>query len=195
MTFTKLAIIATIMVISGCAGNSGVIKANSNSLRSDVFIEAGKAEAPTDKSAVLSINGSFKTHLPGKFSSSDVHGTSDLKLLLNIDGQAMNIPAKLQREDKSSAKIDDPEAGDGMKYNYGISLRLNPGIHKILLAVENEDVVVEKQISLKENSSNTIAFEPVYSTKPGKRTIGKYSITNFEEGIRALELKLNGNEL
>jgi hypothetical protein len=92
-------------------------------------------------------------------------------------------------------KLADPEAGDGIRYRFNKNLRLKAGTHRIVVALPDDGVAVEREITLTEGKVNSLVLEPVYSTKPGKRRLEAYSTTSFTEGIRSIRLTLNGRDI
>lgn len=89
----------------------------------------------------------------------------------------------------------DPEAGDGIRYLFGKKLRLKSGTHKIIVALPDDGIALEREISLVEGDVNNLVMEPIYSMTQGKKTPGVYSTTSFKEGIRGGRLTLNGKPI
>lgn len=195
MKKTSLLLMLSLMVLSGCAESSALIKANSTSLRTDVYEELTNGATAPQGYVDLRITATLKTHKPGIYSASDIHGTTDYKLLLNIDGQAVLLRGNLQSENSESRGVVDPEAGDGIRYQFSKNLRLKSGTHKIVVALPDDEIAVAREITLVEGNMNNLVLEPIYSTKPGKRRLGTYSTTSFREGIRTFLLMLNGREI
>ena len=195
MKKTSLFLMLSLMVLSGCAENSALIKANSTSLRTDVYEELTNGATAPQGYVDLRVSANLKTHRPGIFSAKDIHGTPDYKLLLNIDGQAVLLQGSLQKENSEPMKLVDPEAGDGIRYRFSKNLRLKAGLHKVVVALLDDEIAVAREIILNEGERNSLVVEPVYSTKPGKRRPGTYSTTSFTEGIRSLRVMLNGKEI
>jgi hypothetical protein len=183
------------MVLSGCAESSALIKANSISLRTDVYEELTNGATAPQGYVDLRITATLKTHKPGIYSASDIHGTADYKLLLNIDGQTVLVRGNLQNENSEPMKLVDPEAGDGIRYRFSKNLRLKSGTHRIVVALPDDGIAVEREITLVDGKVNYLIVEPTYSTKPGKRRPGMYSTTSFTEGIRTIRLILNDRRL
>jgi len=143
----------------------------------------------------LCIFATLKTHKPGIYSASDMHGTPNYKLLLNIDGQAVLLLGNLENENSEPMKLVDPEAGDGIRYRFSKNLRLKSGTHRIVVALPEDGIAVERVITLVEGNVSHLVVEPIYSTKSGKRHPGRYGTTSFTEGIRSLRVILNGKEI
>lgn len=185
------------MVLSGCAESSALIKANSTSIRTDVFEELTNGEIAPQGYTDLHVFATLKTHKPGmyQFEKTPSHGTPEYRLLVNIDGQAMKLQGILQKENIEPRWLRDPEAGDGIRYRFGKNLRLRAGAHNIVVALPDDGIAVEREIDLAEGRANLV-LEPIYSTKPGKRRPGTYSsTTSFIEGISSIRLILNNREI
>lgn len=192
----KLLLLAlSLTVVSGCAETSALIKANSTSMRTDIYEELTNGGIAPQGFTDLRISATLKTHKPGIYSASDIHGTPAYKLLLNIDGQALLLRGSLQNENSEPMKLVDPEAGDGIRYRFSKNLRLKQGTHRIVVALPDDGIAVEKEVTLTEGNLNSLVLEPVYSTKPGNRRPGIYNITSFTEGIRSIRLTLNGRKI
>ena len=185
--------VATIM-ISGCAESSALIRASSTSIRTDIFEELANGGSVPAGYADLRVTSNLKTHRPGIYSAKDIHGTPDYQLLLNIDGQAVQLQGDLREENSEARGLRDPEAGEGIRYRFSSHLRLKAGTHKIVIAVPADDLAVEREITLTEGS-NTLVFEPTYRATSGKRRRGVYGVTSFKEGIRGFQIMLNGKPI
>lgn len=196
MKFGKMFLLALgLTVITGCAESSALIKANRTSIRTDVFDElTGSASAPQGY-VDLRVTSSLKTHNPGIFSAKDIHGTPDYKLLLNIDGQAVQLQGTLRSENSEPTKLVDPEAGNGIRYRFSKNLRLKAGTHKIVVALPEDEVAVAREITLSEGGLNSLVVEPIYSAVPGKWPPRHLNTRSFKEGIRSLRIMLNGKEI
>lgn len=185
-----LAITAT----SGCAGNGDLIRTSSISTRSDVFQELKDGGLIPAGFADLRITSSLKTHKPGIYSSTDVHGTPEYRLLINIDGQAVQVQGNLYAENIEPRGLRDPEAGEGIRYRFSKNLRLKAGTHKIVVAIPEDGIAVEREITLPEGNNNLV-LEPLYGADMGKQRPGFYGVTSFTEGIKSFGVVLNGKSI
>lgn len=191
MSFLPLMIMAMI-VTGGCAENYALIKASGTSVRHDVFQELTDGAPVPPGHADLRIVSSLKTHKPGIYPSERAaHGTPEYRLLVNIDGQAVQVPGSLHEENRESQGLDDPEAGDGIRYRFSKVLRLKAGAHRLVVALPDDGVAAEREIVLAEGSRNRLVLEPLYRVTPGKRRLGLYGATSFLEGLREFRLFLN----
>jgi hypothetical protein len=194
MNGVKLLLVMALMLVSGCAESSALIKANSTSVRTDIFEELTNGGLVPQGFTDLRITATLKTHKPGIYSATDIHGTPDYKLLLNVDGQAVQLRGSLQKENSETRGLVDPEAGDGIRYRFSKSLRLKAGTHRIVVAIPDDGIAVKREITLVEGNVNNLVLEPIYSTAPGKRRPWA-STTSFMEGIRGIRLTLNNKNI
>ncbi len=186
-----------VTLVNGCANSSALIRASSTSIRTDVFQELANGEIVPPGHADLRIAFSLKTHRPGVYSARDIHGTPDYRLLLNIDGQAIQLPGSLREENIEPRGLQDPEAGDGIRYRFTSRLRLRAGTHRVVIAMPADDIAEERVITLPEGSSNSLVLEPVYRTAPGKLRPGRglSGGTTYSEGLRGFRMVLNGKPI
>lgn len=194
MNRVKLMLLAmTLTVVSGCAESVALIKANSTSMRMDIFEEITDGGIAPRGFSDLRLTATVKTHKPGIYSEADIHGTRDYKLLMNIDGQALLLRGSVQKENSEPMHLVDPEAGDGIRYRFNKKLRLKAGTHRVVVAFPDDEVAVEREMTLVEGDTNNLFFEPIYRSKPGNRRLGlNHTPTGFMEGIRTFRLTLNG---
>lgn len=178
-------------LFGGCASSQELVRKNSVSTRSDVFVELADGGPVPQGYADLRITSSLKTHRSGIYSTRDIHGTPEYRLLINIDGQAALVQGTLKEEDIKPGSIRDPEAGEGVWYLFRKDLRLKAGTHRIVIALPEDKIAVEREITLVEGSSNMLELEPVYGAAPGKRRPGFYGVTSFMEGLRGIRAILN----
>jgi hypothetical protein len=191
-----LAMTVSLAALSGCVENSALIKTGSSSLQSGVFRELSSGGVVPQGYADMRITSSVKTHLPDSFPyEKNSHGTPDYRLLVNIDGQALRLSGDLQTENTEARGMRDPEAGAGVRYGFSKTLRLKAGTHKIIVALPDDNVAAEREITLSEQSSNNLAVEPGYGAASGQRRPGFTGSTSFKEGVKRLWLSLNGEDL
>lgn len=195
MRIMNLFLVMAAIAISGCANNSALLRAASTSIHNDIFTEMTEGESIPAGYAGLRIDFSVKTHKPGIYSAKDIHGTPDYKLLLNIDGQAVQLHGRLREENTESRGTRDTEAGEGMRYRFSKNLRLKAGTHKIVIAIIEDEIAFERKLILADGSRNSLVMEPIYRTAPGKRRVGVYSMPSFQDGIRGFRAILNGRPI
>jgi hypothetical protein len=59
------------------------------------------------------------------------------------------------------------------------------------VALPDDKIDVEREITMAEGNVNHLVVEPIYSTKAEKRRPG-VSLTSFKEGLISIRLTLNG---
>lgn len=192
--FTIVFLIASLGVVSGCAGNAGVIKTMSTSTRQNVFQEVTETSPLPQGYATLRVASSLKTHRPGGISE-DIHGTAQYKLLVNIDGQAVTLVSLPPEEKRESDSANDPEEGLGMRYLFQKELHLKPGIHRVFVSLPFDELAVEKEIDVAEGSHNVLVIEPKYNSARQKRRTGLYTAASFKEGISGFWVKYNNKKI
>jgi hypothetical protein len=192
-----LLLMMSLTVLSGCAESAALIITGSSSIRSDVFQELSNGDIVPQGYADLSIVSSLKTHKPGIYFPFEkkTHGMPEYRLLVNIDGQAIQLQGNLQNENSEPRVLRDPEAGDGIRYRFSKNLRLKAGTHKIIVALPEDEIAIEQEITLSDKSNNRLVVEPVYGAVAIKQRPAFYGATNFMEGLRRLRLTMNGQEL
>lgn len=191
-----LALISITALLNACAKNVEIIKSASVTTRSDVFRELPERAAVPPGYADLYIDASLKTHKPGIYPfERKPHGTADYQLLLNIDGQATRIKGTLREEDGIPRAVRDPEAGEGIRYNFRQDVRLKAGRHKITVAIPDDSIVIVKEVALSEGSTNYLLLEPVYGRLSIRQRTGFYGLTSFSQGLKGLKAYLNDRPL
>jgi hypothetical protein len=186
----------TTMVLSGCAESSSLIKTGSNSIQTDVFQELSNGGIVPEGYADLRVTSSVKTHKFGIYPpEKKSHGTSEYRLLINIDGQALQLQGDLQKENTEPLGIRDPEAGDGIRYRFNKNVRLKAGTHKIIVALPYDDIAAQGEFTLSDKSNNSLVAVPSYGASPGQRRPGFSGVTSFREGVKRLWLTLNGQNV
>ncbi|UPU37932.1 hypothetical protein M1B72_09550 [Geomonas paludis] len=184
-----------VMPITGCAESSALIARSSINERTDVF-EEQRTQTPVPAGYVdLKITAILKTHLPGAYSATDIHGTQDYNLLVNIDGQAMHLRGSRQNEYRQDLSMTNPESGNGTKYLFHSYVRLKEGSHKVVVAIPADKIAVEKELILKAGKTEHLLVEPIYGSKSKKLGINKGFVESFAEGIKTFRVMLNGLEI
>jgi len=188
-------VVMVVTFVSGCAESSALIRRSSTSVRADVFKELTDGGTVPQDYADLRIAFSLKTHKPGIYSARDIHGTPEYKLLVNIDGQVIQLQGGLSEENTEQTALRNPEAGEGIRYRFNSNLRLKAGTHRIVIAIPADGLAEAQEITLTEGSSNSLVLEPVYKTISRKQRPGFYGVTRFTEGLKGFRMVLNGKEM
>ena len=194
----KRIVISMLLLVSaltcGCSTSREPIKASSFIPRTDVFREVQEGGAIPQGYADLRVVSSLKTHRQGVYPlRKDAHGTPDYALLLTIDGQTAQIKGSLTDENCEPRRLRDPEAGEGIRYAFRTNVRLKAGTHSVTIASPDDDVTVEREITLAEGGSYTLELEPVYGSTTGSGQPAFYGATSFLEGVRGFRMVLQGN--
>jgi len=191
-----LVFILTLTVLGGCAKSPALLKESSAGLRSGVFEELSNGGGKIPEGfADLRFTATVKTHKPGLFSAKDLHGTADYPLQLDVDGQTVVLRGALAEENLNPLDQEDPEAGEGIRYQFSKTLRLKPGKHSVIVALPADKIAVEKEITLVEKELNSLALEPIYGRVSEKKRPSSNRVTGFEEGITGIRLTFNGRSI
>ena len=177
---------------SSCSTNQELIKRLSISSRQDVVRTLSRKERAPAGYADLNIYASLKLHKPGAHSAMDMHGSPDYRLLLNIDGQVVELAAATRSENNEARYLNDPETGEGIRYRFAKGIRIKAGTHKVAVILPADGIAVEREITLTDGKGSTLTVEPIYGAVPGKRGPGFYGATSFNGGIRSIRLLLDG---
>lgn len=176
-------------VLTGCAGNRDLIAKTSSSSRQDVFKEI-KPSQTASATAQLTVEFSVKSFKSRFVNIYSKHTDPPYTAVLNIDGQAVVLSDEGVMEDLPGDAGKNPEVGTGWKYNFKKSLLLQPGKHRISIAIPVSDVFVDKEIELKEGE-NTLTLTPVYITRLTKKP--NYPV--FSAGLRGIKVLLNKQDI
>ena len=176
-------------MLTGCAGNRDMIAKASVSARQDVFQEA-KAAQPAASKALLKVEFSVKNFKARFVENYIKHTDPPYTALLNIDGQTVVLSDEPVLEDLPGDFKVNPEVGTGWKYNFKKTLELQPGKHRVSIAVPLSNVIVEKEIDLKEGE-NTLKITPAYMAS----VIRYRDSPRFSHGLRGVTAKLNNIEI
>jgi hypothetical protein len=193
---TKIVLMLAGSILAGCAGSAELLKRAERPERSNVYMVVTNSTPPEQGFADLTIRASVKTHGAALFPvGKDPHGTSDYQLLVNIDGEPLQISGTPTIEEGFSDAERHPEAGDGIRYLFRSHIRLTTGTHWIIVALPGDRVAVKRDIRLDDCTDNLLEVTPSYFSD--RRQLGPSSAgaTSFREGLSALELSMNGKPL
>jgi hypothetical protein len=183
------AVIMLIAVLTGCAGNNDLIAKASTNSRQDVFQEAQNTQGITGK-AVLNLEFPVKNFKSRFVNSYSKHTDPQYTIVLNIDGQTTVLSVDPVLEDLPGDFKKNPEVGTGWKYNFKKTLTLQPGKHRVSIAIPVSDVIIEKEIDLKEGENN-LKILPTYIA-----SISRYpNFSRFSHGLRGITAKLNNQDI
>jgi len=176
----------------GCAGNSEMVRGGAAGANQGVFqVETEKSAIPAGYADVRLL-ASFKLHEPGIYPLESVvtHGTPDYKLLVNIDGQAALLRGDISAESLSHLSGPGSESGEGIRYNFDRLLRMKAGRHKVVVALPDDTVAVEREIVLPEGTRSILAVTPVYGGKTLRQRPWDNDKTHFSQGIAGIRVSL-----
>lgn len=178
-------VLLTILILSfGCSNRTETVKGASRG----VFPEITKETTPSAGYADLFITGSIKTPKAGAYLiDASGRGTEQYILLINVDGQSVEVVGQMQEEATDYTGRSDPEAGSGIRYHFSKNLRLRPGTHTITVTLPDERVTSRKTVDLKEGE-NRLEISPTYRKRHPKRMIGFRGERTFFEGVKSLQL-------
>lgn len=196
MTGEVIASLLLVIVVAGCTPNRALMKASLANTRSDVFQELSGGGAPPVGYVDLRIVCSLKTHPPDLYPSEmKTHGTPDYKLLLNIDGQAIWLAGSLKQENTEPNAVEDPEAGKGVRYRFRRDLRLAAGLHRVIVAIPEDGVIIDRTLTLREGMVNELVLQPIYGIKRLSGRPATYNETSFLDGLKGFATMLNGKPI
>lgn len=179
----------------GCSAGREPIKAGSIGARTGVFREVTAGSPIPQGYADMQVVSSLKTHRQGVYPlRKDTHGTPDYALLLTIDGQTARIKGASIEENCEPRRLQDPEAGEGIRYAFRTVVRLKAGTHTVIVASPDDEATVEQEISLAEGSSNSLVLEPIYGPAAQRGLPTYYGPTSFLGGINGFRMVLNGKQ-
>lgn len=188
----KISVAVSLIVvttITGCAGNHETILKIAAGPRRDIFQVVSASQAVSGMT-LLNIEFSVKYYKYFYFNTYIKQIDPPYKVVINIDDQVVELTDEPILEDLPGRYSENPEAGKGWKYQFRKTLLLNPGKHRISIAVPLSDVIIEKEVILKEGN-NMLKLEPIYNAP-----ITKYlAQPRFERGLRSISIKLNGGVL
>jgi hypothetical protein len=176
-------------VLAGCAGNKDLIAKASTNSRQDVFQEVTNNQGITGKS-VLKLEFPVKNFKSRFVNSYNKHTDPQYTVVLNIDGQTTVLSDDPVLEDLPGNFKENSEVGTGWKYNFKKTLALQPGKHRVSIAIPVSDVIIEKEIDLKEGE-NTLKLFPTYLAP-----ISRYpNFPRFSLGLRDITATLNNQNI
>ncbi|MFA7061007.1 MAG: hypothetical protein WC156_09335 [Pedobacter sp.] len=184
-----LALAVTVATLMGCAGNREAVLKATVQTRQDVFQVVQTSQVASEK-ALLNIEFPVKAFKARFVDLYIKHSNPPYTVIVNIDGQSIELTDEPVLEEVEGDFKNNPEAGTGWKYVFKKSLQLAPGAHRITIAVPQSDVVVEKELTLN-TGENLLKLTPTYIA-----SISRYSnYPRFSLGLRGVTVQLNSNVL
>jgi hypothetical protein len=182
---------ALLIGLGGCGGAVKQITAESQGMRTDVFIEVKEQQPPPKGTVDLTIKASVKTPPEGYYlfgERTHPQGKDSYPFELNIDGQ--EIVWKGQGKSETTPRWDEngriiPEGGGGIRYVLDKKIRLRPGFHHVVFGLPDENYFTEVRVSLREGEPHTLEFQPLY-------VMGRKHHRSFYHGIKSYDAFLDG---
>lgn len=185
----------SVSIVCGCAGKGDLLKNTTDGKQQGVYQVISGSTSSMAGYADLRISSSIKTHRAGVYLIEKAkHGTAGYNMVVSIDGQSLSSEGEIQEETTSYLGERNPEAGEGVRYQFVKTLRLKPGTHTIVVSFPDDNVTMNKEIFLEEGSNNIIV-EPIYKRRKPYKKIGYVGDTTFYEGLKGLRLILNNKPL
>jgi hypothetical protein len=175
--------------LSACASSRDIVTKAGESTRQDIFKEVSASTATSDKSLLI-IDFPVKNIRARIATTYFKHSDPPYSVTINIDGQAIVLRDEPVLEDLPWDFKDNPEAGTGWKYAFKKVLLLEPGRHRITIAIPLSDVVMEKEIAL-HAGTNVLKVTPEYKTS-GTRD---RNYPKFNLGLKTVKMTLDNREL
>lgn len=186
-----LVIIASLL--GGCAHKAELAHQSIISTRNDVFQEIPSSGGQGMGMTTLKITASLKTHKPGMYAFDvQTHGTPDYRLVINIDGQSLRLTGNPRPESTDQTLARRPEEGEGIRYRFQTVLKISGGPHRIIAALPDDGVAIDRTVTLEGGKENILLLEPIYGSTKIDRKPAILSGTSFMEGVRGFILKFNG---
>lgn len=192
MWVSLTAAVAAALMIAGCAGSAGQVAKLSHNSRDDVFVVAAPGTQAPRGYARLAVSATLKTHSPGAHAVTDVHGTAEHVLLLNIDGQVIELAGSPRKEAREALPVRNPEEGEGMRYRFETTLDVKEGSRRITAVVPADEVVAGREVRLVAGTSGKLVLEPVYGAASGGFKPGAQPATSYRQGLATLRFCLDG---
>ncbi len=192
MRLRNLTVILLITVsCAGCAGKLNVVEVMSREISLNKFQEIPKESSPLAGYADIEVASSIKTRKHGVFLiENTAHGTPGYLLWLSIDGQLLRINGDPRPDQSGYTGEINPEAGDGIRYHFNAHVRLTPGMHKFIVGLPEDGVLLEKEMLVKEGR-NRLVISPVYRKTSREHMIGFSGKSSFFGGVKGIEMSLN----
>ena len=183
-------IILLLMVCGGltaCAGGT----AAGLGVRSDVFQVVKGEVAPEAGQLLVSISASIKTHtessIPFELAQ---HGSDAYRLVVDIDGQSLDLPFETMAETTTSDPLRDPESGSGLRYHYRATVALRPGSYRVTAWLPTENVTARQEVQISADTRQII-IKPLYRGLAGRKPASLRWQPTFKDGVSALNMVVN----
>jgi len=168
---------------SGTAARMGV--------RSDVFQVISERGELAAGLVPVSISASIKTHSESSLLFEPAqHGSNDYRLVVDIDGQSLDLPFETLAETTASDPLRDPESGTGLRYSYRATVALRPGSYQVTAWLPTENVTVSQEVQISAGTRQII-IKPLYRGLAGRKPASLRWQPTFKDGVSALNMLVN----
>jgi len=176
------------------------IVTQSQTARSDVFVELNKDEPVPAEFGVVRIKASIKTRTADYYlvnlGTSNV-GKPAFPFIVNVDGQAMEWKVDGQKENTPRFEKGKsmPDGGVGMRYVLNKIIRLKKGPHRMFVGLSRDNIIQEFDLTVKEGRSS-LDIMPIYKSDPMidiRRP--ESSEVSFVYGINRLDVSYDGEKI
>jgi hypothetical protein len=123
------------------------------------------------------------------------HGTPGYQLVINIDGQVLRLNGNPRPEHTEQTLARKPEEGEGIRYRYQTVLKIAAGPHRIIVALPDDGVAIEKTVGLDDGKKNILQIAPIYGSARINRKPAMYGGSSCMEGVRGFTVSLNGTSV
>jgi hypothetical protein len=171
----------------GCVGSNAARMGQ----RKDIF-HVVREGAPIGADEVLvTISASIKTHRESSITFEPAkHGSDDYLLVVDIDGQSLNLPAQITEETTVADPQTDPESGTGVRYSYMATVGLRPGRYNVTAYLPTENVLTSQEVQISGGSGN-ITVKPLYRGLAGRKPASLRWVPTFRDGVNGLIIVAN----
>ena len=180
------------IILTSCTVNSALVKKAQTPETSGRYTAVKPELSPRKGFADLTVIASLKTHVAGSF---DTHGTAGYRLLVNLDGEPLKLTGTRQQESDDTLPENHPEAGDGIRYRFSTHLRLDSGLHKIIVSLPDDNIAVQCEIRLEDMTDSVLELRPSYYSDWKRIKRGNSGGMNFKNGISGFDLFLDGKQI
>jgi hypothetical protein len=190
MTLAKMVLLVVVLALmSSCAGNKNAVLKAGESTRKDVFKEVSDSAGIPGK-VLLKVEFPVKNFKARIVETYIKHSDPPYSVTINIDGQSVVLTSEPVLEDLPGDFKKNPEVGTGWKYNFKKKLLLEPGKHRVTIAIPLSDVIVEKDVTFS-SGTNLLQLIPVYNA-----SVTRYQdYPRFKHGLSGVAVNLKNQEL
>jgi hypothetical protein len=159
--------------------------------RSDVFQIVPEGSPAGADGVLVTVSASIKTHTESTLLIEPAqHGSDDYRLVVDINGQSIDLPVQTAEETTDSDPRTDPESGAGLRYIYKATVRLRPGSYTATAWLPTENVITSQEVQIS-GSSRNITIKPFYRGSAGRKPASLRWLPSFRDGVSSLSISVN----